>query len=266
MKTPSIEILVATMHRESLDFLSRMFQFNDLQDFFVLVINQTIKGTELHSNDPTIRVINSYEFGLSKSRNLALENAVGDVCLIADDDVVYKPKLLETVVEAYQQHPAASAITFQIETFSGKAYKPYAQHSFKYRSKRALENISSIEISFRRQAVLDSGVHFDPQFGLGSKYPMGEEYLFVSTLFDKGEKIYHVPKQIVQHELNRSTLELEFDMFLRTKAALYRKVYPLAYPLYTLKLLTFHARREDLQWTQIPGKFWALTKRIPTEA
>ena len=41
------------------------------------------------SDFENIRVINSFEIGLSKSRNLAIKNALGDICIIADDDIEY---------------------------------------------------------------------------------------------------------------------------------------------------------------------------------
>ena len=85
----SLEVLIATQNRTSLDFLLKMFPDHNFKDFKILIVNQTIKGQDLTSNSDAIRVINSYEKGLSKSRNLALQNASCNIALISDDDVIY---------------------------------------------------------------------------------------------------------------------------------------------------------------------------------
>lgn len=49
-------------------------------------------------NGKNIKWVDSLEKGLSKSRNMALKYASGDICLIADDDLeyvdLYEKKLL----------------------------------------------------------------------------------------------------------------------------------------------------------------------------
>ena len=85
-----IEILISTMHRENLDFLKPMFQFNDINDFHLLIVNQTDKGKELKSGNPKVKVINMYEYGVPKSRILAIQEASQNICLMADDDIILK--------------------------------------------------------------------------------------------------------------------------------------------------------------------------------
>ena len=112
MKKPTLEILVATMNRGTLDFLDTMFQNIRLEEVLVLVINQTEEDTQLVSDRAHIRVINSFEYGLAKSRNLAIQHAIGDICLVADDDVVYAPDLQKTISEAFAQNTRAAAFIF----------------------------------------------------------------------------------------------------------------------------------------------------------
>ena len=74
-----------------------MFPFHDLKKLDIIVVNQTNKSTLLKSNEPSVKVLNSFEKGLSRSRNLALKNASANWCLIADDDVVYLKKFEEKI-------------------------------------------------------------------------------------------------------------------------------------------------------------------------
>ena len=111
-----LEVLIATMNRTSLSFIEKMFPHNKLENLSLLIINQTKLGHECVSNFENIRVINTYETGLSKSRNLAIKNAIGDICLIADDDVEYVKDFDEIVKEAYHHFKHASIILFKIDT------------------------------------------------------------------------------------------------------------------------------------------------------
>lgn len=58
----------------------------------ILVINQcNFDGyDEKYYNGYKIRMISTTERGLSKSRNMAIKNAMGDICIFCDDDVVYR--------------------------------------------------------------------------------------------------------------------------------------------------------------------------------
>lgn len=85
-----ISILISTMNRSDFSFLSAMFPHHEWRDLNLVIVNQTKKGKELKSNLENIIVVNSYEIGLSKSRNLALKNSRTTYGVIADDDVVYE--------------------------------------------------------------------------------------------------------------------------------------------------------------------------------
>ena len=56
--------------------------------------------------------------GLSNSRNMALENAEDDICILCDDDVVYCDRYAELVEEALEKVPDADMMVFNIETIS----------------------------------------------------------------------------------------------------------------------------------------------------
>ena len=62
-----LEVLISTMNRNSLEFLDAMFIHNDKSEFQILIVNQTQEGKVLKSDQFNIRVINSFEKGLSRS-------------------------------------------------------------------------------------------------------------------------------------------------------------------------------------------------------
>ena len=91
------EILISTQSQTSLDFLVPMFKNQNYKDFNLLIVNQNFGSVDLVSEYKNIRVFNSPEKGLAKSRNIAIKNALGTVCLFADDDVVYEKDFKEKV-------------------------------------------------------------------------------------------------------------------------------------------------------------------------
>src|SRR5690606_26692020 len=106
-----------------------------------------------------IRVINSFEKGLSKSRNLALDNAIGDICLLADDDVVYLQDFQKVVLESYATLKNADVVTFKTLTTENKPYYDYPKDISMLGS--FSKYVLSIEISFKRNSVLESGNRFN---------------------------------------------------------------------------------------------------------
>lgn len=215
-----IEVLIATMHRTSLAFIEKMFPYDELKNLSLLIVNQTKPGNECISNFENIRVINSYDKGLSKSRNIAIKNALGDICLIADDDVVYIEGFEEIVKNAYRSRANASIIRFKIETFTGETYKKYPETSNQLLSRKSIKPTSSIEITFKRKDIINKNIEFNTLFGLGSYFTAGEEYLFLKDTLKQDLIIYFENQSIVKHALERSTSDIGSDNYVKTVSAI----------------------------------------------
>ncbi len=249
------------MNRTSLDFLDKMFTKVATEDLRVLVVNQTMHQP-LTSDRDNVRVVNSREFGLSKSRNLAIKHAIGDICLIADDDVEYLSSMPEIILQAYQRLPEAAAITFQIKTNDGKAYRNYNLRSEALKQKRQILNVSSIEVSFKLKAIKGHDILFNEMFGLGSNYVLGEECLFLNEVLSVGEKAFYVPKQIVKHSFERSTQRLDTRRLVINKAAVYQLIYPKTYKVHIAKLCFFFLRKRKITLGQAFDTYKVASKEV----
>ena len=250
-----VEILISTMNRTSLFFLKDMFPHNKLEDLLILIINQTEEGKELISEFTNVRVINSFEKGLSKSRNLAVKNAIGDICLIADDDVEYIKNFDYTIKETFLRLNTVSIIKFKIDTFEGKDYKKYPITSKFLYKKKDIRTTSSIEIAFKRKEILKNNILFNTLFGLGSHFQSGEEYLFLSNALKKNRTVYFENKVIVKHSLERSTTNMGSDKYIKTQAALYYYDYKSISYLFLMKLIFFLLRKRMIKWGKIINKY-----------
>lgn len=257
-----LEILVATMNRTSLSFLEKMFPHHNLEALHILIINQTVKGKELSSHLQNTRVINAYETGLSKSRNLAIDNAIGDICLIADDDVEYLPNFENVIVASFGGVNHKSVALFKIKTFKGEAYKGYPNVSKKLTKRKDIAKASSIEIAFVRADIIKKNIRFNTLYGLGSQFPSGEEYLFLKEVLNNNLSIYFDDKYIVKHKKESSTMNVTDGDFLKTKGAIYYMDYKNLAFLYAAKYVFFLLRNDTIRAKNIKSTYSKIIKGV----
>lgn len=176
-----------------------------------------------------IRVITSFERGLSRNRNLLLDHATADVLLIADDDLEYSPERLLTVIKAFENDPALELALFRYEGADVKRY-PVRESSLTEHLPKGYY-VTSFEIALRRDS--DAGRHrFNVLLGLGAESLLaGEESLFVQQLLHRGARVKFFPVTIVRHEgLTTGNRPLAPGV-VRADGALIRLTYPMSWPL-----------------------------------
>ncbi|MBF2708386.1 glycosyltransferase family 2 protein [Flavobacterium soyangense] len=251
-KKQDLEILVSTMNRNTLDFLIPMFPFCHFSDFSILIVNQTQENNLLVSEFPSIRVINSFEKGLSRSRNLALKNAIGKIVLIADDDVVYKKDFDTTIVHAHNQYNNKAVISFCIEKPNGMLFKKYLPNAKKDLSLLELFNVLSIEISINKLILDKLGITFDENFGLGSTFEMGEEAIFLSDIKEKNQQIAFVPSIIVMHSEISSIEKINFEQRYYIQGAFLSRVLKAYCFVGLVTKLFFDLKQKKLKMNHIP--------------
>ncbi|MDD5150783.1 MAG: glycosyltransferase family A protein [Flavobacterium sp.] len=252
-KNQDLEILVSTMNRNSLDFLIPMFPFCHFSEFSILIVNQTKENILLNSTFPSVRVINSFETGLSKSRNLALKNAKGKIVLIADDDVVYKKDFDLAIVQTYNQYKGKAVISFCIEKPNGLLFKKYLPNAKMNLSLIELFNILSVEITVNKSILDKLGVLFDENFGLGSKFEMGEEAVFLSDIKNKMDQIAFVPSIIATHPELSSNEKFDFVQRYYIQGAFLTRVLKVNYFKGLVTKIFFDLKQKKLKFSQFIG-------------
>ena len=151
---------------------------------------------ELDREDVTISQIAGQ--GVTKSRNNAIRQATGDVCVLSDDDVRYSNEYFDTILDVYENHDIDLAC-FKIFTGEGQpSYKNYPGQETVLTSLKG-HYPSGLEITFRLKPIMEKGILFDERFGLGSWLCTGGENLFLIDAIQSGLKIKFFPKYIVKH-------------------------------------------------------------------
>ncbi|MDT8415048.1 MAG: glycosyltransferase family A protein [Flavobacteriaceae bacterium] len=217
----SLEILIATMNRTNLDFLQPMFQFNPIEGFTVLIVNQTTPDKLLLEGKKNVRVVNRFQIGLCKSRNVALRESKADICLIADDDVIYEPGLKWKILKAYERYPNADFISFQAKTKSGDWFQNYPNPGM--HNAKSLKKINSIVMSLSRKKYIEDQLFFNTYFGLNGLFKGAEEYVFLHDALVKGFKLYHDNTFIVTHPEVSSGHFMGSDQSFVARTALARR-------------------------------------------
>ncbi|MBF7090139.1 glycosyltransferase [Flavobacterium sp. ALJ2] len=193
-----IEILISTMNQTNLDFLFQMFPLKHFSNYNILIVNQS-KTQTVSSKFPSVRVINSFDVGLSKSRNLAIDNSIGKILVIADDDIIYQNNFIEKIVGAHNKFNKSTIVNFCAIKENGACLKKYPTLSKLQLNSLEILNISSIEMTINKEKLDLTGIRFDENFGLGSSLETGEEAVFLFDLKHKNHLVSFENQVIVKH-------------------------------------------------------------------
>lgn len=191
-KEMKLEVLMSAMHQENFDIAYRTKINSDL-----LIINQCDKDdyAEVTVDGHLWRMISTTERGVAKSRQKAIDNARGDICLFCDDDEVLEEKYVEIILKAYEELKKASAIVFNIKRTNYKMKKNYYTIT-KIKKAPLYRGYSTQMLTIRLEDVKKSGVRMNEQFGSGSPWGGGEETLFEDDLRKAGLLMYEFPALI----------------------------------------------------------------------
>lgn len=199
----TLEILLSCMNQTDTSLVEKSGILGN-----VLMINQTDREGDLQlgEGESRVRMISTTQRGLSRSRNMALQESRADICLLADDDEQFHPEYRERILQAFSRYPDAAVIAFDLENKSTRI-KPAATRVNWLNSLK----LCSCQLALRRDKILQEGIAFDPYMGSGSGNGCGEENKFLLDCLKAGLKIYYVPEVIARLETSHSEWFAGFD-------------------------------------------------------
>ena len=202
-----VEVLVATMHQTDYSLLKKMNIQTD-----AIIVNQCDNTGyfEFEYKGSHIIWVNTCQRGLSKSRNMALSYASGDICLLADDDIIYVDDYKESVLNAFRDSPNADVIAFNtctINTPQKSNRKAIA------RNKKSKKNkyYGSVRLAFRLIKIQKYALRFNELLGAGAKYGSGEESLILREARKRGLRVYENKAYIAKVDYSTSTWFKGYD-------------------------------------------------------
>lgn len=241
----NMEVLIATMKRNSISFLDNMNIQTDS-----VIVNQlgNIQLKDSIYRGKRLTVENSQVIGLSKSRNLALSLSKADICLLADDDIKYVSEYEKIILNAYNDYPEADIIAFQVDRVGGERTKIF-RSNVHWENRFSLFKISSVEITFRRKSIEENKLRFNEEIGAGTKFGQGEESVFLTDAYNHGLKILYIPIKIGETDISDSSWFTGYDKaFFRAKGVSFYLMSPKWYFILYIQYIVrkFGMYRKDI--------------------
>ncbi len=240
----TIQVLVAAMHQTDHSLPEKMNIQSDC-----IVGNQCDRNEIEHFEwqGHQVTYLNFAERGLSRNRNNALLRATGDICLLADDDMVYNDGYVQKVQEAFTAYPQADVLIFNIgEPVVTRSIirKPTRVHRLNYL------RYGSVRIAFRLQSIREKGIFFNLCFGTGTERGFGEDNLFLTACLNHKLKIYALPEQLARltEERNSTWFKGYDDAYLKNKGLLFRAISPKWWRLLCLQDALRRAKYYKMPW------------------
>lgn len=245
-----LEVLLATMYREDKKILTDINVNTD-----ITVINQTNDESkeEIEFNGKSVLWINSKDRGLSRSRNDAIYNARNEICLLADDDMVYRDGYERVVLEAFKDNPDADIIVFGIESIESKktvGLKPMNNKKLNYH--KAMQ-ACSVQLGLKVNSIRNSNLKYNEKIGPGGRYNMGDENIFLTGCYKKGLKFYSSSHVIADlHTADSSWFKGFDEKYLFDRGAILGGMSKKLSILYILRfaLLNYRKYSKDFSFTK----------------
>lgn len=176
---------------------------------------------------PDVRVVTTPTRGVSNNRNNCLDNAVGPLCLMSDDDLDYHPEGIKAVIDRMESHPECG---FGLFEYDGPDEKYYPPEEYVLAGRFAKNHyLTEFEVAFRLDVVRKSGVRFNPCFGVGNDdYQSGEGVFWLHELMRIGVTGRFFPIVIVTHKnLSTGSEDGVLPGVLKAEGAYISVAYPL---------------------------------------
>lgn len=199
----SIQVLVATMNQHDHSLLDKMNIQTD-----AIVGNQCDfnKVEDFVHDGHKIKYLNFSEIGVGLNRNNALMRANADICIFADDDMVFVDDYAGIVNHAFELCPKADVLIFNlIEEPVTRYVIPRIKRVNRFNYLR----YGAARIAVKLQPIKINGIFFNQCFGGGTEHYAGEDNLFLTSCLDKKLKIYAVPFSIATLSNDRNSTWFE---------------------------------------------------------
>lgn len=184
----TVQVLVATMGQTDHSLLEKMNIQTD-----VIVGNQCDRNEieEFEYNGHRVLWLSFSERGVGLNRNNALMRADADICLLADDDMVFADGYEKTVTDAFAADAEMDVAVFNLPPDDAKSTDVK-----KNVGKLNYMRYGAARVAFRRQKVSYAGIFFNQNFGGGTKHSCGEDTIFLHDCLYAGLKMKHLPAAV----------------------------------------------------------------------
>ena len=232
----TLETLVSAVKQEVSTLAEKMNLQSD-----AIIINQCGENSylEYEHGGNKIKAYSFEEKGVGLSRNNALLRATADIVLFSDEDIVYHEGYASKILQAFQEHPDADMLLFNMKVEADRAtYHIEKEHRVRFYNSGRYPTYS---FAIRREKLHKANITFSLLFGGGAKYSNGEDSLFLLECLNKGLKIYALPIEIGKEVPRPSTWFQGYtEKFFFDRGVLYYYLYGNLRNLMAIRFLLAH--------------------------
>lgn len=261
-RAEQLTIAISTIDLRLLDLARGAFP-NDL-GFRYLFIVQNAQTREMqaqlraHIEDLVAPDLATIEFppdtGLSSSRNEAIRLGKTAYVYFCDDDLVVDAETLSEAVNLLEGDRTIDFVWCRSTTPDGNWRKRYPRD----KAQLSLFNVGAAgtpELLFRSSSIRQHNLRFDDRFGAGSRFPQGEEYIFLADLLRVGCRGTHLARSLFTHEVESTGTRQTGAVGLAARAAVLERVFGRLSLPYKLAYVARHRRLFSS-----PAKLWGFLR------
>ena len=241
----TLQLLVAAMNREPLLLAEEMHIDSDA---IIVSQGETYSYEEVEYKGHRIRYFSMHERGVGLSRTHSLLRADADISVFADQDIVYDEGYRDKVLNAFEEHPEADVLLFNVQAAPGR--ETYHIKEFGRVRWYNYGRYPTYSFAVRTAKIHEANITFSLLFGGGAPHSNGEDSLFLHDCLKAGLAIYHIPVRIGQEQPGESTWFVGYnEKFFYDRGVLYKHLYG---PWARLWAFRFVYTKRKIMCTEMP--------------
>lgn len=205
---------------------------------YLILLQQPDRAVALPARaDLTVLPLDS--LGVAASRNAALARTETEYLLFGDDDVTLDPVGMHRLWAMLRADPGLDIVT-------GRLSGPDRGHSASRAHRLRHWNTGRTgtpEIMVRPERIRARGVRFDTDFGLGARYGLGDEFVFLTDALKAGLRGRFAPITVGHHPHPSTGSDWTDPTLLAARVAVLSRVFGPAAPVLRLIYAMKHRRR-----------------------
>ncbi|WP_167714332.1 glycosyltransferase family A protein [Vibrio breoganii] len=222
IKTNDITVSISTFEDRIDDAIKLSDEFIKL-GFRCIIIHQLgskdRESYRMYNDISNIYTIEST--GVGYSRNEGIKQCSSKYIWFMDDDVKIIPNKMRLLLKKLDCN--FDIITMRILNEQLELRKNYPNEG-EIKNKRAILNVGTIEILAKTEFIKDKNLLFEKNIGAGSRFPIGDEAIFLSRALDSKAIIRHIAVATLVHPEESSGNILNKMNFI-SRGLMLRKVY-----------------------------------------
>jgi GT2 family glycosyltransferase len=212
-----VSVIVCTHNRahrleQTLNSLQQMTVPFDLLCELIIVDNNSSDNTKevidnfRNKSSLNIKYVFERGQGLSRARNMGIQEASGNIIAFTDDDCIVDRYWITSISKAFHTDESIAGIGGRVLLYN-KMDRPISIRIYEERATisstdRIIKLMIGCNMAFARPVFDEIGL-FDTDFGAGTRFASTEDFDFLYRVYKRGLKIIYSPDVLVYHNHGR---------------------------------------------------------------